>query len=207
VKPTGARPRGATKLPAWLARAQRLLLQPTQEWATIAGEFTSAGPIYRRYVIPMTAIGPVAATVGALLFDGERGSALTFGVVPIKLGAAVQAGVLEFVLNLIGVYALAVAIDVIGAWIGAQRNRVQALKVAAYGTTPYWLAGVFAVFPRIEPLGMLIGLYSIRLFAAGLPPVMKAARDRTAAYTLLASIAAGLIVLIITAIITYLVVT
>ena len=36
---------------------------------------------------------------------------------------------------------------------------------------------------------------------------MKAARDRTAAYTLLTSIAAGLIVLIITAIVTYLVVT
>ena len=114
---------------------------------------------------------------------------------------------LEFVLNLVGVYGLAVAIDVIGASVGGQRNRVQALKVAAYGSTPYWLAGVFAVFPRIEPLGMLIGLYSVRLFALGLPPVMKAPRDRTAAYTLLTSIAAGLIVLVITAIITQLVVS
>jgi hypothetical protein len=155
----------------------------------------------------MAAIGPVAATIGALLFNGERGSLLTFGVVPIKLGTAVQAGVLEYVLNLVGVYALAAAIDTIGASVGGQRNRVQALKVAAYGSTPYWLAGVFAVFPRIEPLGMLLGLWSVRLFAGGLPPVMKAPRDRAAAYALLTSIAAGLIVLVITAVITRLVVS
>ncbi len=186
-------------------RAQRLLLQPTQEWATIAGEFTNAGVIYWRFLAPMAAIGPIAATVGGIVF-GERGSLLTFGTVPVSLGTAVQAGVLEYVLNLLGVYALAAAIDVIGGSIGAQRNRVQALKVAAYGSTPYWLASAFALFPRIEPLAMLVGLYSIWLFAMGLPPVIKAPRDKTAAYTLLASIAATLLVLIITAIITRLVV-
>src|SRR6266480_284161 len=58
AKPAAAKPRAARKLPGWLARAQRLLLQPTQEWATIAGEFTSAGPLYRRYLVPMAAIGP-----------------------------------------------------------------------------------------------------------------------------------------------------
>jgi len=197
--------RTARKLPGWLARAQRLLLQPTQEWATIAGEFASTGPIYLRYVVPMAAIGPVAATIGGIVF-GERGSLLTFGTVPINAGTAVQAGVLEYVLNLVGVYVLAMAIEVIGGSIGGQRNRVQALKVAAYASTPYWLAGAFALFPRIEPLGMLIGLYSVRLFAQGLPAVMKAPRDKTAAFTLLTSIAAALIVLVITAIITRLVV-
>ena len=206
MKAPAPKPRAARKLPAWLARAKRLLLEPSKEWATIAAEFTTPGPIYRRFLVPMAAIGPVAATLGALVFGGERGSLLTFGVVPIKLGTAVQAGVLEYVLNLLGVYALARVIDVIGGSVGAQKNPVQALKVAAYGSTPYWLAGVFALFPRIEPLGMLLGLWSVRLFAAGLSPVMKAPRDKSAAFTLLTSIAAGLIVLVITAIITRLVV-
>src|SRR5256884_4776726 len=53
VKAPAAKPRAARKLPGWLARAKRLLLQPAQEWATIAGEFTSAGPIYMRYLVPM----------------------------------------------------------------------------------------------------------------------------------------------------------
>ncbi len=182
------------------------MLQPRGEWATIAGEFSTVGPIFTRYLVPMAAIGPIAATVGGVVF-GERGSLLTFGTIAVSLGTAVQVGVLEYALNLLGVYALAVVIDVVGGAIGGQRNRVQALKVAAYGSTPYWLASVFAVFPRIEPLGMLVGLYSIWLFALGLPPVMKAPRDKSAAYTLLTSIASVLLVLVITAIVTHLVVT
>src|SRR2546428_13406596 len=154
VKQPAAKPRSARKLPGWLARAQRLLLKPTQEWATIAGEFTSAGPLYVRYLVPMAAIGPVAATIGGIVF-GERGSLLTFGTVPMDAGTAVQAGVLEYVLNLVGVYALAMAIDVIGGAIGAQRDRVQALKIAAYGRTPYWLAHGFAPFPRVVAPGVL----------------------------------------------------
>src|SRR5438105_9704319 len=107
VKPT-AKPRPARKLPAWLMRAQRLLLQPTQEWATIAGEFTNVGTIYWHFLVPMAAIGPVAATVGGIVFR-EPGSLLTSGTVPICLGTAVQSGVLEYGLNLVCDDLLAVA--------------------------------------------------------------------------------------------------
>src|SRR5881396_2539708 len=65
-----AKPRG----PAWLARAQRVILHPRQEWAAIAGEFTSAGPIYRGFLLPVAAIGPLAATVGTIISGGERSS-------------------------------------------------------------------------------------------------------------------------------------
>jgi hypothetical protein len=94
------------------------------------------------------------------------------------------------------------AIAAIAGAIGGQKNRVQALKVAAYGSTPYWLAGVFAVFPKLEPIGMLVGLYSIRLFALSLSSVMKVPRDKIAAATLLTSIAALLIALIVSSILT-----
>src|SRR5207247_8752652 len=188
-------PGAARKPPGWLVRAKRLVLQPTQEWATIAAEFTSAGPIYLRYLVPMAAIGPVAATIGGVVFS-ERGSLLTFGTIPMNAGTAVQAGVLEYVLNLVGVYALATAIDVIGASVGGQRNRVQALKVAAYGSTPYWLAGAFARFPRIAPLAMFAPLYTVALFVRGLPPLLKGHIQQAAAFTLLTRLAAGLIVLV-----------
>src|SRR2546426_5938225 len=39
----------------------RSILHPRQEWAAIAGEFTTAGPIYLRFLVPVAAIGPVAA--------------------------------------------------------------------------------------------------------------------------------------------------
>jgi hypothetical protein len=201
VKPPAARPKPPRKLPAWLERARRLILQPGQELTVIAGEFTTAGPIFGKYLLVMAALGPVASTVGGAVF-GERGSIPLVPTVPTSAGDAVQAGVLQYVLNLVGVYVLALAIAAISGAIGGQKNRVQALKVAAYGSTPYWLAGVVAVFPKLAPIGLLCGLYSIRLFALGLGLVMKVPRDKIAAATLLTSIAAALIGLLVGAILT-----
>jgi hypothetical protein len=110
-------------------------------------------------------------------------------------------------MNLVGVYALTLAIAAISGAIGGQKNRVQALKVAAYATTPYWLAGVFAVFPKLEPIGTLLGLYSLRLFALGLASVMKVPRDKIAAATLLTTIAAVLIALVVGSILTRMFIT
>src|SRR5256886_11176196 len=58
--------------------------------------YTTLFRSYMRYLVPMAAIGPIAATIGGIVF-GERGSLLTFGTVPMSAGTAVQAGVLEYV--------------------------------------------------------------------------------------------------------------
>src|SRR5256712_5828330 len=119
-KAPAANPRAARKLPGWLARAKRLLLQPTQEWATIAAEFTSAGPIYLRYLVPMAAIGPVAATIGGNAFGG-RGAPLALRTTPKNAGAAAQAGVPGYVLAIVGVYCPAVASCRVGGSAGRDR--------------------------------------------------------------------------------------
>jgi len=200
--PAGAKPappraaprKPSRRLPAWLARAQRLLLRPAQEWQAIAPEFATPGPIYSRYIVPMAAIGPISATVGTIVFGVRNSIAGSYGMSP---GDAVTSGVLEFGLNLLGVYLFAVLIDVLAPSFGGQRNRVQALKVAAYGSTPYWLGGIVALFPKLSLIGGVFALYSVRLLALGLPPLMKVPRDKTVAYTLLASIAGVILVLII----------
>ena len=181
------------KLPGWLERARRMILKPTPEWAAIADEFTTAGPIYARYLLPMAAIGPVASTVGALVF-GVRSSLSTLGeTYPVSVSDALTSGVLEYGLNLLAVYALALVIEFLAPAFGSQPNRVQALKVAAYGSTPYWLGGALALFPKLAPIGTLAGLYSVWLFALGVPIVMKAPRDRAVAYFVLVSVGGILI--------------
>jgi len=192
--PRAAPRKPSRRLPAWLARAQRLLLRPAQEWQAIAPEFATPGPIYSRYIVPMAAIGPISATVGTIVFGVRNSIAGSYGMSP---GDAVTSGVLEFGLNLLGVYLFAVLIDVLAPSFGGQRNRVQALKVAAYGSTPYWLGGIVALFPKLSLIGGVFALYSVRLLALGLPPLMKVPRDKTVAYTLLASIAGVILVLII----------
>ena len=195
--PRAAPRKPSRRLPAWLARAQRLLLHPGQEWQAIAAEFATPGSVYARYIIPMAAVGPIAATVGTIVFGVRNSIAGSYGM---SVGDAVTSGVLDYALNLVGVYVFALLIDVLAPSFGGQRNRVQALKVAAYGSTPYWLGGAVALFPKLSLIGGALALYSVRLLALGLPPLMKAPRDKSAAYTLLMSIAGIVLALVVSAV-------
>src|SRR2546428_13688525 len=99
----------------------------------------------------MAAIGPVASTVGALVF-GVRSSLSTLGeTYPVSVSDALTSGVLEYGLNLLAIYVLALVIEFLAPAFGSQPNRVQALKVAAYGSTPYWLGGAAGPFPKGPP--------------------------------------------------------
>ena len=49
----------------------------------------------------------------------------------------------------------------------------------------------------------MLALYSVRLFVLGLPPLMKAPRDKTAAYTLLVSIAGIILALVVSAVVCF----
>src|SRR5256885_15224191 len=68
------------RLPGWLARAQRLLLQPGQEWQVIATEVSTSGPIYSRYLGPIAALGAIAAPVGTIVFGGRNSIAGAYGM-------------------------------------------------------------------------------------------------------------------------------
>src|SRR3989441_11580144 len=64
------------------------------EWSTISGEFTNASTIYKSYVIPLSAVGPIATLLGALVF-GKVGT--MFGPVNASLGAALEGAVAHYV--------------------------------------------------------------------------------------------------------------
>ena len=145
----------------------------------------------------MAALGPLAATIGTIISGGQRSTLV--GTYNLSLIDALTSGVLEYGLNLTGAYVFALAIELLSPTFGGARNRVQALKVAAYAGTPYWLGGVLAVLPKLAPIGALLGLYSVRLVALALPVVMKAPREKNAAFTLLVSIAGIIIALLVSA--------
>src|SRR2546429_3055833 len=142
----------------------------------------------------MAAIGPIAATAGTIVF-GVRNSIA--GSYAMSAGDAVTSGVLEYGLNLLGVYGFAVLIEVLAPSFGGQRNRAQALKVAAYSSTPYWLGGAVALFPKLSLIGGGLSLYSIRLLALGLPPLLKGPRDKSAAANPPAGTARGILAVLI----------
>jgi hypothetical protein len=171
-------------------RVQDILLKPRETWPTIASEPGDAGSLYRQYLMILAAIPALAGFLGMTLVG------LGFGMrVPALFG--LSAMLVNYVLTLVMVYVLALIVDALAPTFGGTRDRMQALKLVAYGSTAALVGGIFSLLPMLSILGLLAALYSIYLFYLGLPVLMKCPQDKAVAYTAVVgvlSIVAGLVV-------------
>jgi hypothetical protein len=176
-------------------RAIRLLTRTRAEWAAIAAAPMTPGSIYRSFVLPMAALGPIAGTIGTLVSGGERASlAGMYALSPIR---AVATGAFEYAFNLGAVWVLALLIYRLAPAFQARGGPVDALKVAAFGAAPYWIGGLLGIVPKLAPVGLLLGAYSLRLYALGLAQLMRVPGERGLGYTL--AVGAGALVLVLVA--------
>ena len=166
-------------------RVKRILLTPAEEWRVIDGEATTVQGLYTGYIIPLALIGPIAQAIGYSVF----GVSLLGTTYRTPIGSAVTGAIVTFVLTLIGVYVLALVIDMLAPTFNGTRNQIQALKVAAYSSTASWVAAIFALLPGLRILTIL-GLYSLYLLYLGLPVLMKAPAEKALGYTVVVIIAA-----------------
>ena len=175
-------------------RVKGILLTPRSEWETIAAEATTPADLYKDYIVPLAAIGPICQVVGYSVL----GIRMPFGstVYRTPIGTALTSAVVTYVLSLIGVWVLALIIDGLAPTFGGTKNQIQALKTAAYSSTASWVAGIFTLVPGLRVLAIL-GLYSIYLLYLGLPVTMKAPADRAGAYTGVVILAAFVLFFII----------
>lgn len=167
-------------------RAKRILLQPGQEWRVINAEAATTADLYRSYIVPLAAIGPVASIIGMSVVGL---SVPSFGTYRVSFGAAISRALVSYALTLAGVYVLAMIINALAPTFAGEKSEIQALKVATYASTAAWLAGVFGLIPALSILGIL-GLYSIYLLYLGLPILMKAPQEKALGYTAVVLIAA-----------------
>lgn len=159
-------------------RAKSIVLTPKSEWPIVETEPTTIKDIYVSYVVPLALIPAVAGFIGASLV-GVTVPGL--GTVRTGIFAGLVSAVLQFVLSLALVYALAIVIDALAPTFSGRRNMLSAFKVSAYSLTPTWLAGVFALIPALSFL-TLLGLYGVYLLYLGLPRLMQAPEDKAVGY-------------------------
>lgn len=178
-------------------RVKAIILTPKDEWPKIAASTESISDIYRSWVLPLAAIGPVAQFIGGTLFGY---GALGFYYKPSLMGALGTA-ITSYVLTLVGVYLVAQIIDALAPSFGGTKNKVAAFKVAAFGSTAAWVAGIFGVIPALGFLGIL-GLYSLYLIFLGLPLLMKSPPEKATGYiiaTIVAAVAVSMLVGVLSA--------
>jgi hypothetical protein len=174
-------------------RARDILMKPAAEWRVIDAEPATVGSVFVPYALILAAIGPIAGLIGGQLFGISFGP---FSWTP-PIGGAIAMAVISYVVSLAMVFVVALIIDALAPTFGGTKNQVNAVKVAVYSWTAFWVAGIFGLIPALAILG-LVGLYSFYLLHLGLPVLMRVPADKAAGYT---------VVVVVIAIVVYVVVS
>ncbi len=180
------------KTASLIERVKNILLKPAAEWDRIDGEPATVQSLFMGYAVILAAIGPVCKLIGSLVF----GQCAFFVCYRPPLVGAIVGAVLSYVLGLAGIFIFGLIIEMLAPSFDAQKNRVQAMKVAIYGATAAWIAGVFWIIPQIGMLA-IVGLYSLYLIFVGLPKLMKAPAEKGVTYTIVAIICAIVVQVIV----------
>jgi hypothetical protein len=180
-------------------RARSLLVAPRNEWPVVSAEPATIADLFRDYFMVLAAIPSVCGFVKVSLIGYAWHGFRVYrrGIIP-----GLSAALVEYLISLIAVYALAAIVDALAPTFGAQQSRIQALKVVGYSYTAAWVAGFARLLPGLSGLIALAGgLYSIYLLYLGLPYTMKVPAERAvpyAAVTVLIALALGWVVALIT---------
>ena len=177
-------------------RVRAILLRPKEEWQVIDKEATDIATLYRTYVMPLAAIGPIANFIGVSII----GTSTALGTSRVPIVNGLVGAIVAYALALATTYIVAMVIDNLAPSNGGTRNMVQAFKVSAYSSTAQWIAGIFALIPALSPLSIL-GIYGLYLLYIGLPMLMKAPTAKAMSYTITV-IVAVIVIFIVIAIIT-----
>lgn len=185
---------------AWLlARIKGIVLKPSEEWPRIEAENTLPATLYKSYVAPLAAIGPVANFIGMTAV----GVSMPFvGTLRIGIGSGLAMMLTSYVLGLVAVYVIALIANALAPTFRGEQNMQQALKLIAYAYTPAWIAGVLGIVPALGILVVIAALYSLYLLYAGLPTMMKCPKGNALGYTIvlvIVGIVVGIILSLVTA--------
>ena len=153
-----------------LSRAYGLFRDPKLEWEQIRAEQTNVPSILLGYVAPLAGWFSVCVLIGSLIFDRPA-------IDKALIGAVATFVVMTALIALIGFIISAIAEN-----FDADRDELAAQKVAAYSFTPFFLSGVFWLWPPLIWLTFVAVGMSAFLLYRGLPPLMKTPPDRAAGF-------------------------
>ncbi len=178
--------------PNIIARAVNILVRTGPEWTRIEREPDTVGGLFGRYFVWLAAIPAVAVLIRSLWVGY---SVMGVTVRPDVVSSVIFA-LYAFGLGLLGAFLFGLIIEFLSPNFAGEKNRVQAMKVAVYGSTAGALAGLFLVAPKLEFL-LLLGLYDFWLLWRGLPELMKVNKSSALPYLIISSLALGVIMLVI----------
>jgi hypothetical protein len=175
-----------------IERAKNILLTPKTEWDVINNETPDTTKILTTYVVPLVAIGAIAAFIGYGLIGRSY-----FGERFANTGWGIRYAIIAFVTGIAGTFLTAFVIDALAPNFKSEKNFGRSFQLAAYSFTAGWVGAVFNILPSLAIIGSLIGLYGLYLLYLGLPKLKKTPEDQATTY---------FVISLITMIVTYVVI-
>jgi hypothetical protein len=175
-----------------IERVKAILLTPKTEWPVIEREPGDAAYLFTNYVAILAAIPVVCGFIGMSLI----GVSTMVGTMRVGIVSGLVWAVVQYLLTFVMVYVTAFIIDALAPTFGGRKNFDNALRLAAYFPTPFWILGVFALIPALSFL-QILGLYGFYLLWTGLPPLMNASQEKSLIYTAAIIVAAIVIYVVI----------
>jgi hypothetical protein len=163
-------------------RIKGILLDPKNEWPAVNGESETPVSLMQRYVLPLVALGGVAAFIAYGVIGADTGI-LKIGGTKTGLWFALR----HVISGLLGYFIATYVIDALAPNFASQKDLGKSAQLVAYSSTPSWLATILTLSPALGFIG-LIGLYGIYLFYIGLPVLKKTPEDKRVAYMIVSAL-------------------
>jgi hypothetical protein len=160
-----------------IPRIKGILLEPKVEWPKIAAAPATTGSLYLHYIIPLAGFAVLCGFIRNLL--GVTVLGITYRPTYME---SVTSAVWQLAFQLGGVFVLALIMETLAPYFGGQKDRLGALKLAAYSATAAWLSNVFLLIPWLGFL-TLLSLYTVYLIRTGASALLKVPENQAIRFT------------------------
>jgi len=153
-----------------------MIFRPTAEWAALRAADPAWSSSLLRYALPLALVPAVGWPAGQMLGDSPPPG---WGATPERF-ASVFITTLAF--SLVGVVLLALAFYVLAPVFHVHRNWNRSMTVAAYASTPVFVASPLLVSPALA-VGSIVALFHcFALCYLGLQQILECRESESAVY-------------------------
>ncbi len=136
--------------------------------------------------------------LGIVAFPTFLGIVLGYGLVGVSYGWglgftlplqwAFAWGIMQYIMMVIGVVVFAYVFNMLAPSFSSKPNKMQAIKLVMYATTPVLVAGILNIWPVLSLVILLVALYSLYILYVGLPIYMETPNDKRVGYLIVSII-------------------
>lgn len=158
-------------------RIKSLTFYPGYEWKIISAETRSLKEDFFGYALVLILIGAAAQAIGSFFFVRN-----VLDIDAYRFSFPLTKALCYIIMQILTVLFLTFMVNGIAGKFNSDKDFIKSGKLVIYALTPFFLCYMLVNLDRRLVLAMIPALYSIYLFATGLPTLLKTPKHRMPAF-------------------------